>query len=338
MTVYKVIYPHGRGKFGARLDEMTASVSSWLVGESSHGRTLCYTKIFLSDAQNQYADYERSPLKTLLDAAPSSVIEQPPINGSKIALLLATTDRRNNYIFSSLRLDETTAKGLGAYEQATTLFEKYIKETETRGIDMNTHLVRTWIYVSDIDTNYHAVVKARNDIFARHGLTADTHFIASTGIGGNTHVRSASVAIDFLTFPDIRETDKKYLKALTHLNPTHEYGVAFERGTRVTLTGESVHYISGTASIDSRGNVVHEGDVVRQADRLIENISALLADGGATMSAVGYFIVYLRDFSDHVLVDDYMKSHFPHVPYIIVLGKVCRPQWLIEMECVARTP
>ena len=29
--------------------------------------------------------------------------------------------------------------------------------------------------------------------------------------------------------------DKKYLQALEHLNPAHEYGVAFERGTRLTL-------------------------------------------------------------------------------------------------------
>ena len=119
--------------------------------------------------------------------------------------------------------------------------------------DMKTHLVRTWIYVADIDVNYSGVVKARNDIFAREGLTADTHFIASTGIGGRTDCRTACVAIDFLTYPHIQESDKKYLKALTHLNPTHEYGVAFERGTRLQLPSSLLYYISGTASIDNKG-------------------------------------------------------------------------------------
>ena len=336
MTVYKVISPENRGGFGERIEEILASVSRWLEDEATFGRKLCYSKVFLSDAQNQYTEYENSALSDLLGHAPSAIIEQPPTDGSKVAVLLATSDIPQNFTLDTLRLDKTEADRLGTYQQAVTLFERYIKGIAKSGLDMSTNLVRTWIYVADIDTNYHDVVKARNDIFARHGLTADTHFIASTGIGGNTHVSSASVAIDFLTYPDIKEDDKKYLKALTHLNPTHEYGVAFERGTRLSLQGENIFYISGTASIDHKGKVVNVGNVVRQADRLLENIEALLADGGGTMADIGYLIVYLRDFSDHAIIDSYMKQRFPNTPYIIVLAKVCRPQWLIEMECVAR--
>ena len=46
--------------------------------------------------------------------------------------------------------------------------------------------------------------------------------------------------------------DRLYLKALDHLNPTHEYGVAFERGTRVSLPGKYQYFISGTASINNQ--------------------------------------------------------------------------------------
>ena len=336
MTVYKVISPDNKGAFGGRVEDLSASVSRWLAEEAIQGRRLCYSKLFLSDAQNQFPDYENTGLHALLANAPSAVIEQPPTGGSKIAVLLATLDSAAGFSLSTLRLEADETDGLGAYQQTVKLFERYIESITQCGLDMQTHLVRTWIYVSDIDTNYHDVVRARNDIFARHGLTADTHFIASTGIGGNTHVRSASVAMDFLTYPGIKESDKKYLKAPAYLNATHEYGVAFERGTRLTLPDETVFYISGTASIDHRGEVVNAGDVVRQADRLLENIEALLADGGATMADIGYLIVYLRDFSDHEVIDRYMKRRFPNTPYIIVLAKVCRPQWLIEMECVAR--
>ena len=49
---------------------------------------------------------------------------------------------------------------------------------------MERNLIRTWIYVTNIDVNYQGVVEARNDIFDKEGLTADTHYIASTGIGG----------------------------------------------------------------------------------------------------------------------------------------------------------
>ena len=91
--------------------------------------------------------------------------------------------------------------------------------------------------------------------------------------------------------PGIEEHDKTYLKALDHLNPTHEYGVAFERGTRISLD-QQLFLISGTASIDRHGNVVYMGDVMRQADRLLENIDALLHDCGASLDDMQYFIVY----------------------------------------------
>ena len=203
-----------------------------------------------------------------------------------------------------------------------------------------------WIYVTNIDVNYQGVVEARKDIFAKEGLTADTHYIASTGIGGATPVRHAAVAIDFLTIPHIKEEDKKYLQALDHLNSPHEYGIAFERGTRLTLPTHTLHsegsqqfkqqyFISGTASIDKHGDVVYEGDIVRQTGRLLENIGALLKDGDATMNDIQYFIIYLRDISDYHTVDRLMQQFYPQIPRIIVEAKVCRPGWLIEMECIA---
>ncbi len=94
-------------------------------------------------------------------------------------------------------------------------------------------------------------------------------------------------------------------------------------------------FISGTASIDKHGAVVYEGDVVRQTGRLLENIGALLKDGDATMNDIQYFIIYLRDISDYQTVEHLMQQFYPQIPHIIVEAKVCRPGWLIEMECIA---
>lgn len=77
------------------------------------------------------------------------------------------------------------------------------------------------------------------------------------------------------------------------------------------------------------------GNVMRQAARLLENIGALLKDGGAQMNDVRYFIIYLRDLSDYAPVHDFMLRAFPNTPHVIVQAKVCRPEWLIEMECIA---
>ena len=336
MNNYKILTPTLRGSFTERLAELEMLVGDWLELEQTQGRSLRYTKIFLSDAQNQHQLLVDSDLfRNILSSQPYTEVEQTPADGSKIMLLLMTADSDNGALFHSLRLSDSETRGLNSYVQTIALFEKYISIIRDMGLDMKTHLVRTWIYVADIDVNYAGVVKARNDVFAREGLTADTHFIASTGIGGRTDCRTACVAIDFLTYPHIHESDKKYLQALDHLNPTHEYGVAFERGTRLNLPTSSIYYISGTASIDNRGEVMYVGDVRNQTARLLENIGSLLADGGATMNDIKYFIVYLRDFSDFDLVHRLMSHLYPHIPRVIVHAPVCRPQWLVEMECVA---
>lgn len=339
MNNYKIFAPTSRDAFGARVDELQTSVAAFLAGERAAGRKLQYAKVFLSDAQNQYQTFVESELyQDVLNREAVSIVEQAPIDGSKVTLLLKTSDESQDFIFQSLRLTEEETRTTNSYLQTVALFEKYIRSMEGRGVDMKTHLVRTWIYVSAIDVNYSGVVRARNDIFQRYGLTMETHYIASTGIGGASQTRSACVAIDFLTFPKIHEEDKQYLQALDHLNPTHEYGVAFERGTRLRLDDKNIYFISGTASIDKHGHCIYIGNVARQTKRLLENIDALLQDGGATIADVNYFIIYLRDISDYPLVDEYMNSHFPTVPHVIVHAKVCRPEWLIEMECTAERP
>ena len=347
MDKYIILSPEAKGSFNDRLNFLYLKLGNILDTEKLENRTLQYCKVFLSDSQNQIKEFEESLLyQEFLKGTNLTIVEQTPLNGSKASLLIKTTDDTTPILFHSLRLTEEEAKGKNSYEQTRLLFNKYLKTIEGTDMTMERNLVRTWIYVTNIDVNYQGVVEARNDIFDKEGLTADTHYIASTGIGGATPVRHAAVAIDFLTVPNIKEEDKKYLQALEHLNPTHEYGVAFERGTRLTLPTHTLHpegsqqfkqqyFISGTASIDKHGDVVYEGDIVRQTGRLLENIGALLKDGDATMNDIQYFIIYLRDITDYHTVEILMNQFYPQIPHIIVEAKVCRPGWLIEMECIA---
>ena len=388
MEVYRIIKPAKSSDFAAALEDLLTQLHVFLAEESAEGRSPVYVRFFLSDAQNQAAVlYKRLTLDAVeeVPGAPRcsatrsgkmlhawhllysriSVVEQPPLDGNRIAALVRTSSEADQYLFHSLRLTEEEATGKTSYEQSRLLFDKYLGIIRPLGLELKTHCVRTWIYVRDIDSNYAGLVKARNDVFAEEGLSFDTHYIASTGIGGASEVRSAVVAMDFLTQPGIREEDKTYLKALSHLSPTHDYGVAFERGVKVAGPSANHIYISGTASIDHLGHILHEGDVIAQADRLLENIAALFAESGrdGLLSAkskgpvrvpqgepgtgiafphcalapvpagVPYWVVYLRDISDYARVDAYMQTRFPDTPRIILEARVCRPGWLIEMEC-----
>lgn len=347
MDQYQIFHSQSYGSFSDQANDLCLQLQAWLRNQGLSSNDLRYSKVFLSDSINQYDDLMQSSLyrdllsdagdsagAALVAACNCTIVEQAPTDGTKIALLVKT-GQDDGFIFQSLRLAPDDIQGDSSYLQTLTLFERYINGLKERGLNIRDHLIRTWIYVADIDDNYDGVVRARNDVFRRYGLTAETHFVASTGIGGYSQTRHAKVAIDFLTLPGVKANQLKYLHATSRLNPTQEYGVAFERGTRLTLADKKMYYISGTASIDSKGNVLYLGQVEKQVERLLGNIEALLADGGAAMNDVQYFIVYLRDFADRTVVGEYMTARFPNIPFILLHAKVCRPEWLVEMECVA---
>lgn len=265
MNQYKIFKAQQQGSFEQQTADIKQQLDSWLNDNQQTTGELRYCKVFLSDILNQYDTLKTSPLyQDCLAQRPCTIIEQAPADGSKIALLAEAGHNDDGFRFQSLRLSDEEAQGVSSYLQTLTLFERYIQSLQGTEMTIRDNLVRTWIYVADIDVNYDGVVRARNDVFRRYGLTADTHYIASTGIGGYSQTRHATVAIDFLSLPDVKPGQMKYLQALDHLNPTHEYGVAFERGTRLTLPDREIYYISGTASIDKQGQVLYLGDVERQ--------------------------------------------------------------------------
>ncbi|MEK9755177.1 MAG: Rid family hydrolase, partial [Rhodospirillaceae bacterium] len=125
------------------------------------------------------------------------------------------------------------------------------------------------------------------------------------------------------------------IKALSHLNDTSDYAVRFERGVEVTYGDRTHYYISGTASISNKGEILFPCDVARQTDRVLENIDALLKSSGSRFEEMAYLIVYIRDMSDFSVVEQRLSEKLVKVPYIILHASVCRPGWLVEMEGIA---
>jgi enamine deaminase RidA (YjgF/YER057c/UK114 family) len=166
-------------------------------------------------------------------------------------------------------------------------------------------------------------------------LTSETHFIASTGIGGRMADPKALVQMDAYAVDGISKEQIHYLYARTHLNPTYEYGVSFERGTYIDYGDRRHVLISGTASINNKGEIMYPGDVRQQTRRLWENVEALLAEAGCTYDEAQQMIVYLRDIADYSVVKTLFDERFPDKPKVFVNAPVCRSGWLVEMECMA---
>lgn len=299
-------------------------------------------RVFLSDPALE----SDAVIARLGHDCPLSIIGQPPLSGAGIAVMVwcrkdAQVTRlsdRMHKVESDGTCEYWYTGGVGtdgdSFSQTEELLDGLSAELRREGLTLQDNCVRTWLFVRDIDSNYQGVVEGRNKVFDAHNLTSDTHFIASTGIQGFTAKAQSKVMLDAVSVcgPDV---NLRYLYGATHLNRTSEYGVRFERGVVVETPKVDRVYISGTASIDNKGRIMHEGDIVRQTERMLENVEVLLSESGCGFSQVGMMIVYLRNRTDYDAVKRIMDDRFADCPRVIVHAPVCRPGWLVEMECVA---
>ena len=300
-------------------------------------------RYFLSDSTNQ------RPLMTDESKCAVSIIQQPPLDGSKIAIWIylnscngitacnGTAKVEHNGYKHIWTMGMNSNKGDSA-QQTQLLLEDYEKALESSNATLADNCIRTWFFVRDVDTQYAGMVKARRENFIEQGLTEQTHYIASTGIGGLPADTKSLVQMDAYSITGFEPSQQRYLYAPTHLNPTYEYGVTFERGTLMEYGDRRHVFISGTASINNKGEVVHIGNIVKQTERMWENVEKLLEEAGATFGDVMQMIVYLRDTADYAIVKQMFAERFPDTPMVITLAPVCRPTWLIEMECIAVAP
>lgn len=297
-------------------------------------------RYFLSDSTNQ------QPLMREQHDVAISIIQQQPLDGSKIAAWLYFTSGQqitadhdtivatHNGYRHLWHMGFVCNQGDSA-SQTETILNRYEQLLERNEATLADNCIRTWFFVRDVDTQYAGMVRARRENFERQGLTPATHYIASTGIGGGPADTKALIQMGTYAITGFQPSQQRYLYASTHLNPTYEYGVTFERGTRMEYGDRTHVIISGTASINNRGEVMHVGNISQQTQRAWENVEALLSEGGMDFSDVMHLVVYLRDTGDYELVREMFSQRFPNIPTVITLAPVCRPTWLIEIECMA---
>lgn len=327
-----------------QLEAVQNAYYSLLEGELK-GAVAVFKRYFLSDAANQ-EDLLLAATTESSDCA-LSIVEQAPLNGTKVALWVylqqgVETRVLHNGLFEVKHGAYRHFWGGSAYNRAANseyqtrlLLNDYVMQLMEEGCKLADNCIRTWFFVQNVDVNYGGVVKARNEVFVTQNLTEKTHYIASTGICGRHADPKVLVQMDTYAVAGLQPGQVHYLYAPTHLNPTYEYGVSFERGTYVDYGDRRHVFISGTASINNKGEVVYPGDIVKQTRRMWENVEALLKEADCTFEEVGQMIVYLRDPADYAVVKELYDSRFPGKPKVFLHAPVCRPGWLIEMECMA---
>ncbi len=352
-----VVVPREYASIETQLDRLERAYRGVLDSAGLSTGTAALRRFFCSDLHNQAEALSRCPIARPTDAEePCAVswVGQAPAPPAKVALwAYHVRDPRGELDKAQAGHTLTLKRGdlahhwtthlacpkrSGCRDQTLGVFEAYDRLLRERDMRLADHVIRTWLFVRDIDADYADLVVTRREFFAAHGLTPQTHFIASSGIQGSAADAAAKVTMDAYAVSHIRPQQIEYLAAPEQLSPTHVYGVTFERGTSVAYADRKHVFISGTASVDHQGNILHHGDVGRQLARTLDNVEALLGQAGATFHDMGHLIVYVRDPGDHAVVDRQVRERFSRTPTVVVIAPVCRPGWLVEVEGIAVVP
>jgi enamine deaminase RidA (YjgF/YER057c/UK114 family) len=224
--------------------------------------------------------------------------------------------------------------GANAYEQTLGMFALAENLLQKAGMEFH-DVVRTWIYMRDIDRDYADLNRARRAFFAARGVAPAP---ASTGIGGGPVSQAHDLCLGVYAVKAGRPVVRTVMTSPT-LNEAVQYGADFVRGMRVMETNKVALHVSGTASIDEHGSTAHVGDFEAQADRMLVNIAALLDGQGANFGNVVSAITYLKHPADADRLREKLHAvGFEGFPHALVAAPICRADLLCETEALAVLP
>jgi reactive intermediate/imine deaminase len=115
----------------------------------------------------------------------------------------------------------------------------------------------------------------------------------------------------------------------------YSHAVRIETGDGILL------FVSGQVAFDPQGNLLGEGDVARQTERVFENLKAILeANGGAFDNVIklSTFMTDIGRLTEMAEVRRRYVSDPPPASTTVEVAGLFRPEALIEVEAVAAIP
>ena len=101
-------------------------------------------------------------------------------------------------------------------------------------------------------------------------------------------------------------------------------------------------YIAGQVSSDASGKLVGDGNFEAQVEQVFKNVKLALEAAGATMADIVKLNTYLvAEVSQddlpkmRAIRDRYLNKEKPPASTLVVVSRLARPGWLIEIEAVA---
>jgi enamine deaminase RidA (YjgF/YER057c/UK114 family) len=104
----------------------------------------------------------------------------------------------------------------------------------------------------------------------------------------------------------------------------------------LTPVGRMVH-IAGQVAVDNEGQTIAVGDIVGQTEKAFDNIKALLASAGGSISDVCRLVIYVVNREDLGAIMDVRRRTFtaPFPATTAIVTELGKEDWLVEIEATA---
>ncbi|HWV17652.1 MAG TPA: hypothetical protein VNZ68_03655 [Rhodocyclaceae bacterium] len=213
------------------------------------------------------------------------------------------------------------------------------------------HLWRVWNYLADINDEsdglerYRQFNVGRHEAFEAYGRLNTESVPAACALG--TRDSEVPLSIAFLAAREAPRAIENPRQVAAYEYPP-AYGPrspTFARAVLGQLPGQSLLFISGTASIIGHASV-HSGDVQAQTHETLDNIQALLDEAARVDASTTWqlgdlnYRAYLRHAEDYAavraVVTERLGAAAAQVEF--VQADVCRAELLVEIEAVGMMP
>ena len=104
----------------------------------------------------------------------------------------------------------------------------------------------------------------------------------------------------------------------------------------------TIVYLSGQVPCDASGTLVGEGDFEAQVEQIFRNLKVAVEAAGGSMADIVKLNYYLVAEVDQAIVpklrpirDRYINVENPPASTFVVVSRLMRPGWLIEIEAIA---
>ena len=109
----------------------------------------------------------------------------------------------------------------------------------------------------------------------------------------------------------------------------------------VSASGGNLIFASGQVARNAQGQTVGVGDIKVQTRQVLENLKAVLEEGGATLDDVVKVTVFVTNVAEHFSQIHEVRAEFWGKDYpastLVEVSALANPDFLIEIEAVAVT-